>query len=252
MEKEILWIDLQPELNFSNRHLIASLCKNFIVKTWSLLLEQDEACNFQMIEQILLNYLKSNPKQKPHLIGHGLSGSLSYSFAQKYPHLISSLTIISVDTNVFNHWSTHYYKMRSQFCCPRSEILLHLTPLLFGKLSFYNQHIIMKYLKKSLDKNYTLGSLVRTEKINPINKHLNIPLLVINGDVDIIVDNLAEKRWVNLLKSGDRYLILKNGRHFLQYKHFIEISVEISRFIEMVYPKNTETFTSPDNIAIQN
>ena len=80
----ILWIDLQPTLHCFNQPLTRRLVKNRAIKRWSFQHELDEACSIETIHSLMLETI-NNGKEKFHLMGHGISGTIAHLFACKYP-----------------------------------------------------------------------------------------------------------------------------------------------------------------------
>ena len=114
----------------------------------------------------------------------------------------------------------------------REDVLIHLSQLLTGQQCPGFIKATSGLLKKSLDEEYSLSSLMTSELTTKCQPH-NVPMLVINGDDDFIVDRNSEKRWQPFLKRGDRYVSVPNGRHFMQHTHAQEVSCAITSFAEM-------------------
>ena len=132
---QILWIDLQPSLYCLFKRTAQSLGQHFEVKRWSFEHDLDESCDVEVVHSLMRHTIE-NSSNPVHLIGHGISGTIAYLFAQKYPNNISSVSVLSVDTHSTNQWTSHYQSMRSQLPCSRFHILSHLSRLLVDRKLF--------------------------------------------------------------------------------------------------------------------
>ena len=229
---KILWVDLQPSLYCLNKRVAQYLSRKRQVKRWSFQHDLDESCNEETVYDLLCETLQ-NDDNKYHIIGHGLSGTLACKFAQKYPQKLKSLTLLSVDTHTSNHWSSHYLKIRSQLPCSRTQVLSHLSSLLFHQSNARAAAAFPCLLAKCLDSEYIQGSVIsqytRDELIIP-----SIPVLIINGQHDFVVDENSRHRWVKKLKPGDCYQSINKGRHFFQFSHSQSTVQRINAFLDMV------------------
>ena len=234
----ILWIDLQPSLHCFNQRLAKQLAKNRLTKRWSFQHDLDEACSTETIHEMMLETV-NNSKSKYHLIGHGMSGTIAHLFACKYPELVHSATLLSTDTAITNHWTSHYLKMRSQLPCSREKILLHLTSQLFGRDLFKKYPVITSLLAKCLDNEYILGSIASQIKLGAL-KGSDIPTLVINGNDDFVIDRTTRIRWSEQLKPGDHYRSIENGRHFFHHQEPNQTAAVIESFLDMITEKEID------------
>ena len=233
----ILWIDLQPTLHCFNQRLTRRLAKNRQVKRWSFQHDLDEACSTEIIHSMILETV-NNSKNKYHIIGHGMSGTIAHLFACKYPESIHSATLLSTDTAITNQWTSHYLKMRSQLPCSREKILLHLSYQLFGRELSKKYPVFISLLAKCLDNEYILGSIASQINLG-ILKGSDIPTLVINGDDDFVIDRMTQARWGEQLKPGDHYRSIENARHFFQHKEANQTAAVIESFLDMVPEEET-------------
>ena len=234
----ILWIDLQPSLHCLNQRLAKQLAKNRLIKRWSFKHDLDEACSTETIHEMMLETV-NNSKSKYHLIGHGMSGTIAHLFACKYPKSVHSATLLSTDTTITNHWTSHYLKMRSQLPCSRDKILLHLSSHLFGSNLSKKYPIFASLLAKCLDEEYIFGSIASQVRLGSL-KASNVPTLVINGNNDFVVDRNAKTRWEEQLKPGDHYRSMENARHFFQYQQANQTTDVIESFLEMIPEDGTD------------
>jgi pimeloyl-ACP methyl ester carboxylesterase len=63
---------------------------------------------------------------------------------------------------------------------------------------------------------------------------IDIPLSIINGSHDFVVDQNSSDRWEPLLKNGDRFYSLPNGRHFSHFSQPKLFAKLINSFLEMI------------------
>ena len=233
---KILWIDLQPSLYCLFKRTAQTLDQHFEVKRWSFEHDLDESCDVDIVHSLLRQTIEDSSTQV-HLIGHGISGTIAYLYAQKYPERILSVSVLSVDTHSTNQWTSHYQSMRSQLPCSRYHILSHLSSLLVDSSSEQIGNIVMRLLARCLDNDFVYGSIIKSQKIENINK-ANVPILVINGEKDFVVDKQSHDRWKNILKPGDCYQQISDGRHFFPFTEWRKTSKMIESFIKMVPDKS--------------
>lgn len=231
-QAEILWIDLQPTLHCLNKRVAQLLSQTAHVRRWSFQHDLDESCSIETIHQLLYETLEAS-LEPVHLIGHGISGTISCLFAEKYPDLVKSLTLLSVDTLSSNHWSSHYLQMRSRLPCARKSILIHLSSMLFPQISPQASHAFPSLLVKCLDSEFIQGSILGHAPLDNLCVS-GVPTLVLNGSDDFVVDSNSEIRWSQILKPGDRYHSVHHGRHFFQFDQASKTAQAITDFIAMI------------------
>ena len=231
-QDKVLWIDLQPTLHCLNKRVAQLLSRSFAVQRWSFQHDLDESCSVATVHHLLRQTLEAS-SEPFHLVGHGISGTVACLFAEKYPGLVKSLTMMSVDTLSANHWSSHYLEMRGQLPSSRQVLLRHLSSLLFTSTNSRAVEALPCLLAKCLDTEFIQGSIIHQQQISNLQSP-PAPLLVLNGEYDFVVDNNAHSRWSETLKSGDRYVCMKKGRHFFQFDQSQMVADLISSFIQMV------------------
>ena len=246
---KILWIDLQPSLYCLFKRTAQSLGQQFEVKRWSFEHDLDESCDIEIVHSLLKQTI-SNSSDRVHLVGHGISGTIAYLYAQKYPENILSASVLSVDTHSINQWTSHYQRMRSQLPCSRYHILSHLSSLMVNNDTEQVRNIVTRLLAKCLDNDFVYGSIIKSQRIENVNK-ANVPILVINGEKDFVVDEQSYGRWKHYLKPGDCYRKIANGRHFFPFTEWSQTSNMIKTFIMMV-PENSQNIVPDDykNLSI--
>ena len=228
----ILWIDLQPSLYCLFKRTAQTLGQNFKVKRWSFEHDLDESCDVEVVHRLLRQTIE-NCSTPVHLVGHGVSGTIAYLYAQKYPKNISSVAVLSVDTHSTNQWTSHYQSMRSQLPCSRFHILSHLSRLLVDGQTEQVAHIMTRLLAKCLDNDFVYGSIFKRQTITNLNK-AEVPILVINGEKDFVVDEQSHDRWRHYLKPGDCYQKVANGRHFFPFTEWSQTAKMIESFVKMI------------------
>ena len=231
-QDKVLWIDLQPTLHCLNKRVAQLLSRSFAVQRWSFQHDLDESCSVATVHDLLRETLLGSAEPM-HLIGHGISGTIACLFAEKYPYLVKSLTLLSVDTLSANHWSSHYLDMRSQLPSSRQAILSHLSSLLFSQPNPRAAEVLPCLLAKCLDTEFIQGSIVDQQHISNLSAP-EVPTFVLNGECDFVVDVDSRDRWFKTLKSGDRFVCMKKGRHFFQFDQSQQVAQLITAFIEMV------------------
>jgi len=228
----VLWIDLQPTLYCLNKRVGQRLSRDIGVKRWSFQLDPDEFCMESTVHSMLKTTLESMD-EPTHLIGHGLSGVITCEFAHRYPELVESVTLLSVDTLSVNQWSSHYLRMRQQLVFSRDQILKQLSSLLFHVKSSQVKAAFPRLLKACLDNELIQGSIANHDRPGSLTSP-QVPTLVINGHDDVVVDRKAQQRWERQLKPGDCYHSLPGGRHFFQFSHAELTATLIRSFLDMV------------------
>ena len=229
---QILWIDLQPSLYCLFKRAAQTLGQHFKVKRWSFEHDLDESCDIDIVHGLLRQTI-DNSSGPIHLVGHGISGTIGYLYAQKHPKDISSVSVLSVDTHSANQWTSHYQSMRSQLPCSRFHILSHLSRLLVNSQTEQVGRVMIKLLAKCLDNDFVYGSIVKSQTITNIKK-AEVPVLVINGEKDFVVDEQSHERWKNYLKSGDCYQKVADGRHFFPFTQWSQTAKMIESFVKML------------------
>ena len=233
---QILWIDLQPSLYCLFKRTAQSLGQHFEVKRWSFEHDLDESCDVEVVHRLMRHTIE-NSSHPVHLVGHGISGTIAYLFAEKYPNNISSVSVLSVDTHSTNQWTSHYQSMRSQLPCSRFHILSHLSRLLVDRKTDQVGQIMTRLLAKCLDNDFVYGSVFKSQTITNLKK-AEVPILVINGEKDFVVDEQSHDRWRHYLKPGDCYQKVANGRHFFPFTEWSQTAKMIESFIKMVPEQN--------------
>ena len=241
-KNKILWIDIQPSLYCLFKRTAQALSQQYGVKRWSFEHDPDESCDIEIIHGLLKQTVENSP-EGVNLVGHGLSGTIAYLYAKKYPKNVCSVSLLSVDVKSCNQWTSHYQTMRNQLPCSRYHILGHLSKLLVETHAEHVQVIISRLLAKCLDNDFVNGSIIKNAEMENLNK-INVPILVVNGGQDFVIDHLSQKRWQQNFKPGDCYQTIDSGRHFFPFSHWQQTAKMIESFIDMV--PNEDSFLRED------
>jgi pimeloyl-ACP methyl ester carboxylesterase len=246
----ILWLDLQPSVFCFNKKLACILSQSRHVRRWSFQHDLDEICSLETI----FDFLRETVDQldsKPHVVGHGLSGTVASLFARQFPTLFRSLTLLSVDPISTNQWTSHYLEMRRKLPCSRSSILSHIVPLLFDK-KFDDSNLILSSLcEKCLDSDYIPGSIA-SHSLLPNLCSIDIPLSVINGSHDFVVDQNSGLRWKPYLKNGDRFYSFPQGHHFSHFSQPKQYGELINSFLDMIPDSFSSAFPDQFHYSLSN
>ena len=127
--------------------------------------------------------------------------------------------------------------MRSQLPCSRFHILSHLSQLLVDRQTEQVGIIMTRLLAKCLDNDFVYGSIVKNQPIMNLNQ-AEVPILVINGEKDFVIDEQSHDRWRHNLKPGDCYQKIVNGRHFFPFTEWSQTAKIIEAFVKMVPDQN--------------
>ena len=232
MANNILFLELNQSLAcFSNKLAKQLASRKLNVKRWCFYLDQDEVCTLDTILGFLETSIRES-QSAPILIGHGIGGILANTFAQHHPNLIKGIVLLSTDSFAEFTWQEQYHEIRKMLPNAREDILSHLSQLLTGQKYPDFIKVTSGLLRKSLDEEYSLSSLMTSEQRPKCQRH-KAPMLVINGNDDFIIDRNSEARWQPFLKRGDRYISIAKGRHFIQHTHYQEVSCAINSFAQM-------------------
>jgi len=151
--------------------------------------------------------------------------------------------LISVDPISTNQWSSHYLEMRRKLPCSRSSILSHIVPLLFDKKFNQTNLSLSGFFEKCLDFDFIPGSIA-SHSLLPNLSSIDIPMSVINGSDDFVVDQNSSLRWQPYLKNGDRFYSLPGGHHFSHFTQPRLYGNLINSFLEMIPTSFSPTFPS--------
>lgn len=226
-----LWLSVSPHLQRFDDRLIQQLAQSSPLYQWEYQQTMDEPCSIEVALTLLHDYLKHRAAPV-HLIGHGISGIVGLIYAHRHPRHVASLTLLSVGANPAITWHSHYYALRKLLPCRRSIVLLQLARLLFGAYSADVLLALASKLEKDLDQSLTFHSL--TQQTSLTVGTIESPLLVCQGDQDVILDPNTQTQWRQQLKEGDRFWHCPEGKHFFQYDYPKLVATEILDYWQQV------------------
>lgn len=211
-----LWLSVSPYLQKFDQRLQQCLTKMVALREWQYRQTADEPCYLETVLVLLHDYLKQQP-QPMHLLGHGMGGIVGLLYARRHPERVASLTLLSVGANPNVNWHAHYYALRSLLPCHRQIVLVQIARLLFGPYSASVLQSIAAMLEQELDQCLTLHSLAQHQTLQPGS--VTPPLLVCQGEHDVILDFNTQMQWQQFLKKGDRLWRCPEGKHFFHYDY---------------------------------
>ena len=80
---------------------------------------------------------------------------------------------------------------------------------------------------------FNQGSIINSQYVDNLSLSV-VPTFVLNGEHDFVIDINARDRWSKTLKSGDRYVCMKSGRHFFHFDQSQQVADLITAFLQMI------------------
>jgi pimeloyl-ACP methyl ester carboxylesterase len=117
------------------------------------------------------------------------------------------------------------------------------VPLLFDKKINNTNLALSRLFEKCLDNDFIPGSIA-SHSLLPNLSSIGIPMSVINGSDDFVVDKNSALRWNPHLKHGDRFYSLPGGHHCSHFSQPNLYGSLINSFLEMI--PNSFSSTFPD------
>ncbi|MGB3298973.1 MAG: alpha/beta hydrolase [Phormidesmis sp.] len=222
----LLWLSVSPSLKCFDRRLLSRLVKVAPVRQWEYAQTMDEPCCANAIVAALHEYVSDratleqrsgNPNAKVHLLGHGVSGAIALLYARQYPERVASLTLLSVNAKPAVNWQAHYYALRQLLPCSREILLIQMARNLLANQPARFSRALAQLLAKDLDSSLTFHSLAHHTDIPTDSSE--VPLLVCNGDRDLIISNHQPALWHDAMKPDDRLWQCPEGNHFFHFHH---------------------------------
>lgn len=224
---DVLWLSASPSLQFFDRSLLHYLNQSVPLQIWEYEQTEDEGCSLDVAVELLHHYLKF--RDRPiHLIGHSTSGLIGLMYARRYPHKVSSLTLLAVGLPSAINWQAHYYTHLAAFPWSRKQVL---TQMVSDMLGLQNQSLnqrFVPYFDDDLACSPSPHSLFGTANLS--DEGVEVPLLLCSSKTDFVVSPIMMRRWLKLLKKGDRLWQCKDGRHFFHHFYPEEVGQEILNF----------------------
>jgi len=207
--------------------LLKLLAKNQVIAQWQYQQDEDEGNCLETAINLLHSYL-TEIGQPVHLIGHGINGCLAFLYAQKFPSLVKSLSLLSVGVFPSLTWHSHYYAKRRLLPCSQSVILLQLVQNLFGEKNIYRAKILAELLAKDLRRSLCPHSLIQQFRLEA--RQVSIPLMIANSRDDRVLGELDTNGWLYWLKPQDLLWQVEAGQHFFHYANPQLVSGRIQAF----------------------
>ena len=224
---DVLWLSVSPSLQFFDRSLLSYLNQSVPIQIWEYQQTEDEACSLDMAVELLHDFLTM--RDRPiHLIGHSTSGLIGLMYARRYPHKVSSLTLLAVGLPSAINWQAHYYKYLAAFPWNRQQVLTQMVGDMLGEKNQYINQRFVSYFEEDLALSPSPHSLFSTLDLS--DEGVEVPLLVCSSKTDFVVSPVVVRRWLKLLKKGDRLWECKDGRHFFHHFYPEAVGEEILNF----------------------
>ncbi|MCU0542417.1 MAG: alpha/beta hydrolase [Oscillatoriaceae cyanobacterium Prado104] len=211
---DVLWLSASPSLQFFDRPILRYLSQSVPLHLWEYQQTQDEGCCLDSAVELLHEYLQQHDRPI-HLVGHSTSGLIGLIYARRYPQKVRSLTLLAVGLPSTINWQAHYYTHLAAFPWNRQQVL---TQMVSDMLGFDSQYITPKFIS------YFEGDLAFSpsphslfKRFNLAEKPVEVPLLLCSSKTDFVVSPIVARRWLRLLKKGDRLWECQGGRHFFHY-----------------------------------
>ncbi|MCM1982917.1 alpha/beta fold hydrolase [Lyngbya confervoides] len=218
---KLLWLSASPSLRWLDAPLIRHLVQQQALYLWTYQQSPDESGSLTQAVQRLHDYLVPKTQhplavEEPvHLIGHGISGVIGLLLARRYPDLVRSLTLLAVAAQPAATWHSHYYVQRNLFRCSQRKTLQYMVYHLFPQICSGSLNALIEGLAQDLSQSPCPHSLLRTIALTPGG--VEMPLLLIGGQLDGIVDPNTIYDWYDWLKPTDGIWLCPQGRHFFHY-----------------------------------
>jgi pimeloyl-ACP methyl ester carboxylesterase len=224
---EAICVSTSVSLDRFDLPLLQILAKKQAIAQWTYQLDQDEGNCLETAINLLHAYVTEigNPV---HLIGHGISGCLALLYAQRFPDLVKSLTLLSVSVFPSLTWHSHYYAKRRLIPCSQSVILLQMVQNLFGEKNIYRAKILAELFAKDLARSLCPHSLIQQFSLEAHS--VSMPLMVANSKDDLVFGELDSQGWLYWLKPADVLWQVEKGMHFFHYADPQLVSDRIQAF----------------------
>lgn len=224
---DALWLSVNPSFRRLEQSLVAHLNSDRTVAHWGYCQMPDEPSSLDGAVTLLHDYVKGCDRPL-HLIGHSTGGLIGLLYARRFPHRVTSLTLLGVGVNPAVDWKVHYYTQLELLPCSRTRVLTQMVHSLFGLQCQYHLKGFIELLERDLVESLSLHSLMKRSSLSPGG--VPMPLLICGGQDDVIVDPMQLQGWQPWLKEGDRIWLCPNGRHFFYTDHLEETATEILDF----------------------
>jgi pimeloyl-ACP methyl ester carboxylesterase len=239
---QTLWLNVSPALHRFHQPLLQTLAQHCPVTRWDYYQELDEPNSFETAVGLLHDYLQ-NQAAPVHLMGHGASGLLGLLYAQRYPELVKSLTLLSVGVQPAQDWQSHFYAQANVLRCSRSILLAQMVYHLFGQQSRTRTLALVQVLDRDLLTALSMHSLCQQPQLPPIP--VTVPTLVCGGADDLIFSPEAFWGWQSAWRAQactqNRVWLCPGGNYFFHHDAPKQVSEQIQAFwggLDPVLPKH--------------
>ncbi len=224
---DVLWLSSCPSLQIFDRSLLDYLNQSVPIQIWEYEQTEDEGCSLDVAVELLHHYLKF--RDRPiHLIGHSTSGLIGLMYARRYPHKVSSLGLLAVGLPSTINWQAHYYTHLSAFTWSREQILTQMVGDMLGEQNKYISERFVSYFEEDLALSPSPHSLFSTTNLS--DEGVEVPLLLCSSKTDLVVSPILMRRWLKLMKKGDRLWECLDGRHFFHHFYPEQVGEELLNF----------------------
>lgn len=224
---DVLWLSSSPSLQIFDRSLLDYLNQSVPIQIWEYEQTEDEGCSLDVAVDLLHHYLKF--RNRPiHLIGHSTSGLIGLMYARRYPHKVSSLGLLAVGLPSTINWQAHYYTHLSAFTWSREQILTQMVCDMLGEQNKYISERFVSYFEEDLALSPSPHSLFSTTNLS--DEGVEVPLLLCSSKTDLVVSPILMRRWLKLMKKGDRLWECLDGRHFFHHFYPEQVGEELLNF----------------------
>ena len=213
---DALWLSVKPSFRRLEQSLLTALNRDRPIAHWGYQQPPDEPSSLDVAVTLLHDYLKGSDRPL-HLIGHSTGGLVGLLYARQFPQRVKSLTLLSVGVNPAIDWKAHYYTQLELVPCSRTRVLTQMVYTLFGRQQPHRLNGLLTMLERDLTQSLSLHSLVKRFSLFPGSAP--VPLLVCGGQDDAIVESRQVQGWQPWLKTGDRWWLCPQGRHFFHGTH---------------------------------
>ena len=224
---DVVWVSASPSLRFLSTPLINKLIKYTNIFGWEYVQSMDEPACIDTAVELLHNYIKT--KDAPiHLIGHGIGGTIALILARQYPHLVKSLTLLSVAAEPAKTWHVNYYQQRQIYTLSQTEALFNTLNNIFRDKYPRCPQALIDNFYRDLENLPLMHSLLQIEKLTASG--VSMPLMVCGGQIDMILGYPDLYEWKKYLKPEDTLWKCPQGGHFFHYFYPEIVSQQILHF----------------------
>ncbi len=227
MYGEAIWVSGSPSLRGLSTPLVNKLINYTNISGWEYIQTLDEPACIDTAVELLHSYLQT--KEVPvNLIGHGIGGTIALMLARQYPHLVKSLTLLSVAAQPAKTWHVNYYQQRQIYTLSKTEALLNTLNNVFRNKYPCCLYNLIDNFYRDLENLPLMHSILKTESL-PL-EGVSVPLMVCGGQIDMILGYPDFHEWKKYLKPEDILWKCPQGGHFFHYFYPEIVTQQILHF----------------------